>query len=251
MKIFIDGFGVVAQSIIRKLLENHSVSPTDIYINTYKRVENSALIDYINKMGLRHKYENYSNDFFYESVIEFSPDIIMSLYGRRIIPARYLMLAKHGTFNLHPSLLPEYKGCFSAPWAIINLEKTTGITIHELVEQVDSGKILHQESMPIYDNETGYSLWHRAASRFIAIFDDFFKNYLAGSVRQEMMPSGGSYYPRILPFEGIIDERWHEVKVDAFIRAMHFPPFKGALLKRGNSVLEIESLERFKLAIRQ
>lgn len=251
MKIFIDGFGVVAQSIIRKLLENHSIDPKDIYLNTYKLAENSGLMDYVNQIGLRYKCEAYANELLYESVNEFSPDIIMSLYGRRIIPGRYLKLAKRGTFNLHPSLLPQYKGCFSAPWAIINLEKSTGITIHELVEEVDSGRILRQEVMPIYHNETGYYLWHRAASRFIAIFDEFFENYLAGNVRQEIMPSGGSYYPRALPFEGLIDESWDDVKVDAFIRAMHFPPYKGALLKRGEAVLEIESMEKFKLAIRR
>ena len=250
MKIFIDGFGVVAQSITRKLLENHNIDPKNIYINTYDLVGNSSFLNYVKSMGLHYEYTAYENELLYDSVNEFSPDILMSLYGRRIIPVRYLKLAKLGTFNLHPSLLPQYKGCFSTPWAIINLEKTTGITIHELVEKVDCGKILHQETIPICENETGYSLWHKAASRFIAIFDEFFENYLAGNIKPEVMPSGGSYYPRAVPFDGIIDEKWDEVQVDAFIRAMHFPPFMGALLKRGDSFLEIESIEKFKLTIR-
>ena len=160
MKIFIEWFGVVAQSITRKLLENHSINPKNIYIKTYDLVENSIFLDYVNRMGLHYQYTGYSCGRFYDSVNEFSPDILMSLYGRSIIPVRYLKLAKLGTFNLHSSLLPQYKGCFSAPWAIINLEEASGITIHELdltiselaevVKAVSSfeGKIQFDESMP-------------------------------------------------------------------------------------------------------
>ena len=153
MKIFIEWFGVVAQSITRKLLENHSINPKNIYIKTYDLVENSIFLDYVNRMGLHYQYTGYSCGRFYDSVNEFSPDILMSLYGRSIIPVRYLKLAKLGTFNLHSSLLPQYKGCFSAPWAIINLEEASGITIHELVEKVDCGRILYQESIPIYKSD--------------------------------------------------------------------------------------------------
>lgn len=245
MKIFIDGFGVVAQSITRKLLENHDVKSDEIYINTYRRVENSVYIDFIKNMGLKSTFSSYDDECFYDSVVEFSPEIIVSLYGRRIIPVKFLKLAKFGTFNLHPSLLPQYKGCFSGVWAIINQETITGITIHQIEESVDSGSILYQEPIVIDDNETGYSLWHKTASRFVAVFDEFFKNYLEGNIRQEVMPSGGSYYTRALPFGGVIDESWDEAKVNAFIRSMHFPPFKGALLKNGDTVLEIESIEQF------
>ena len=57
--------------------------------------------------------------------------------------------------NLHPSLLPEYKGCFSCPWTIINGERKTGITFHEITEGIDSGNILQQHEVGILDNETG------------------------------------------------------------------------------------------------
>lgn len=251
MKIFIDGYGVVAQSITRKLLENHNINAKDIYINTYEVMENSSFLDYVNRMELRYKDADYKSELLYNEVNEFSPDILVSLYGRRIIPARYLKLAKLGTFNLHPSLLPQYKGCFSAPWAIINLEKNSGITFHEMDEKVDCGRILYQEVLPITNDETAYSLWHKSASRFIAVFDQFFKNYLEGNIMPEVMPGGGSNYGRALPFDGIIDEDWDEVRVEAFIRAMHFPPFSGALLKRGTSFLEIDSIETYKLAIKK
>lgn len=115
-----------------------------------------------------------------------------------------------------------------------------------MVESVDCGDILYQEPFVIDDNETGYSIWHKTASKFISIFDEFFKNYLSGNIRNSAMPPGGSYYPRSLPFGGFIVESWDEVRIDAFIRAMHFPPFKGALLKRGDLSLEVDSIEKFR-----
>ena len=55
--------------------------------------------------------------------------------------------------NLHPSLLPYYKGCFSSVWALINNEKETGITYHILTSDVDKGNILIQEKIKNVDND--------------------------------------------------------------------------------------------------
>ena len=251
MKVFIDGFGVVAQSITRKLIENHAIKPSSIFVNTYDLPQNSSYIEFLNNNSLKYSFSSYKDSNFCASVKDFSPDILMSLYGRRIIPSEVLELAKYGTFNLHPSLLPLYKGCFSGVWAIINQETYTGITIHEIANSIDSGNILYQNKVLIGPDETGYSIWHKTASMFISCFDEFFAAYLSGNIISQQMPSGGSYYSRSIPYDGFIDENWSEQKVDSFIRALHFPPFKGALLKRGNAIFEINSLTQFKYLINQ
>lgn len=251
MKIFIDGFGVVAHAITRKLLENHNVDIKNIFVNTYLLPENYPYLSFLEKNKINHTCASYKDDSFYQILREFSPDMVMSLYGRRIIPEKFLNLAKLGSFNLHPSLLPMYQGCFSGPWAIINMEAFTGITIHEMIGDVDSGDILYQQPILIDEYETGYSIWHKTASEFIYIFDEFFKNYLAGSINPKKMPEGGCYYPRKLPYDGFIDESWNETRIDAFIRAMYFPPFKGALLRRKNKILEINSKKYYKTVVRK
>ena len=98
MKILIDGYGIVGQSITRKLIQNHNFKLKDILINTYDVVDNCLFFHFIESMGLKYNYSSYNNESFYETVIEFSPDIIMSLYGRRIIPVKFLNLAKFGYF---------------------------------------------------------------------------------------------------------------------------------------------------------
>ena len=245
MKIYVDGYGIVAHSIIRKLIENHEILSNNLLVNTYKLKENSEFIEFLENNNIKYFQSAYSNSKVKYLVNEFSPDIIASIYGRRLIPNMILNLARKGTFNLHPSLLPKYKGCFSCPWAIINMEQTTGVTFHEMSSSIDSGSILYQKKINIDYQETGYSLWHKAASEFISRFDDFFQKYRNDEHVIQNMPNGGTYYPRALPFNGVINTSWNEKKIDHFIRALFFPPFRSAQLKLGNEFIEIDTLERF------
>lgn len=243
MKFFIDGYGVVAQSITRKLLEVHHVNPNDILVNTYKVLENNLYIEFLRERKINYfdlNYREFQNEF-----IEFSPDYLLSLYGRRIIPQVILKNVKYRAVNLHPSLLPEYKGCFSCPWTIINREKKTGITFHEIAEGIDSGNILQQYEVEILDNETGFSLYHKLASIFINSFDSFYIKLLNDDLSPNKMPNGGDYYPRKIPFKGYINRNWSYNQIDAFIRALHFPPFKGAILKVKDREFEIDHLEQY------
>ena len=108
--------------------------------------------------------------------------------------------------NLHPSLLPYYKGCFSSVWAIINNEKA-GITFHECVAEVDKGNIILQEKISINEIDTGYSLFHKLITLGIRNLDKLFNllddNYLGVSQTGE-----GSYYKREVPFNNKIDKNW-------------------------------------------
>ena len=243
MKIFIDGFGVVAHSIIRKLLANHSIRKSDILVNTYDSQENFIFQKYLEKEGIRFLFGNY--DVIFDEIYRFQPDYFFSLYGRRIVPREILKLVKIKSINLHPSFLPEYKGCFSCPWVIINREKFTGITFHEIIEKVDSGDILFQEKVMLDGTETAFSLYYKLAGMFVTRFDDFFINLVNQKIIPIKMTRGGIHYPRKVPHSGYIDIKWSVEKIEAFIRAMHFPPHQGAILKQGNMETEINSIQEF------
>ena len=67
----------------------------------------------------------------------------------RMLPEVVWDMPKHGTFNLHASLLPQYRGAAPINWAIINGEKETGATTFFLTHEIDTGKIILQEKIPI------------------------------------------------------------------------------------------------------
>jgi len=70
----------------------------------------------------------------------------------RMLPEVVWSMPRLGTFNLHASLLPQYRGAAPINWAIINGEKETGITTFFITHEIDTGKIIQQEKIPI--NET-------------------------------------------------------------------------------------------------
>lgn len=72
----------------------------------------------------------------------------------RILPAAIFEMPPKGTFNLHASLLPDYRGAAPINWAIINGEKETGVTTFFLEQKVDTGNIIFQERVAIGENET-------------------------------------------------------------------------------------------------
>jgi methionyl-tRNA formyltransferase len=76
----------------------------------------------------------------------------------RMLPEVVWSMPKHGTFNLHASLLPNYRGAAPINWAIINGEKETGVTTFFLKHQIDTGDLIFQEKVPITAQETAGSL---------------------------------------------------------------------------------------------
>lgn len=72
----------------------------------------------------------------------------------RMLPKVVWAMPEQGTFNLHGSLLPKYRGAAPINWAIINGETETGVTTFFLQEAIDTGDIIFQEKMPIGENET-------------------------------------------------------------------------------------------------
>ena len=82
----------------------------------------------------------------------------------RMLPQAVWAMPPLGTFNLHASLLPQYRGAAPINWAIINGEKETGVTTFLLNEKIDEGRILMQRSTPIADDDTAGTLHDRLAA---------------------------------------------------------------------------------------
>lgn len=79
----------------------------------------------------------------------------------RMLPESVWSMPGIGTFNLHASLLPQYRGAAPINWAIINGEKETGATTFFLKHEIDTGSIIFQEKEPIHDNDTVGTLYER------------------------------------------------------------------------------------------
>jgi methionyl-tRNA formyltransferase len=83
----------------------------------------------------------------------------------RMLPEIVWSMPRLGTFNLHASLLPQYRGAAPINWAIINGEKETGITTFFLKHEIDTGSIIFQEKEPIHEDDDVGSLYERLMNK--------------------------------------------------------------------------------------
>ncbi len=119
----------------------------------------------VKKYALEHNIkvlqpEKLKSPEFIDDLHALQPDVQV-VVAFRMLPQIVWELPPLGTFNMHASLLPQYRGAAPINHAIINGEKETGVTTFLLDKEIDTGKILMQEKMPILFNETAGHLHNR------------------------------------------------------------------------------------------
>ncbi|MFH1289406.1 MAG: methionyl-tRNA formyltransferase [Patescibacteria group bacterium] len=116
-------------------------------------------------------------------LIESNPDVgILASYGK-ILDKKTVNSIKMGILNVHPSLLPKYRGPAPVQSAIINGETETGVTVFKLDEKIDHGPILGQKKEEIRKDDTSLSLYNRLFILGAQIIKESLENYLNGSIK--------------------------------------------------------------------
>lgn len=105
-----------------------------------------------------------NNKEFKDEIRELKPDIICVVSYGKILPKSFIEIPEKGCINLHPSLLPKYRGPAPMQWAILNGDKKTGATIMYINEKMDEGDIILQKEVDINDDETTGELWARLST---------------------------------------------------------------------------------------
>lgn len=130
---------------------------------------------------------------FLQSCKNFSPDLIISFYYNKIIQDEILAIANLAV-NFHGSLLPNYAGAHALNWQIINGEKQSGVTIHELTSTVDGGRIISQDSFRIEFNDTANDVLKKGIFCATKMLEGFFEDYKCGMIRMyQQVPDGTEF----------------------------------------------------------
>jgi len=157
-----------------------------------------------------------------------NPDLIFSFYYRNMLPMPLLTSARLGAFNMHGSLLPKFRGRAPLNWAILNGATETGVTLHEMTEKPDAGRIVDQQAVPIGPDETAVEVFHRMTDAAEQVLRRSIKDLVSGKVKFRPNDlSKGSYYGRRRPEDGRIDWSKSAKEIHDLVRAVA-PPFPGA-----------------------
>ena len=96
-----------------------------------------------------------------DTLVQLNPDLFCVVAYGKILPKDILEIPKLGSINVHGSLLPKYRGAAPIQWAVLNGDKTTGITTMYMAEGMDTGDIILKQEVEIGENETTGELWER------------------------------------------------------------------------------------------
>ncbi len=142
---------------------------------------------------------------FLELFRQLAPDLVVVVAFGQILPREMLELPRRGCINVHPSLLPMYRGAAPLNWAIIRGETTTGVTIMQMDEGMDSGDILLQEETAIGDRETVGELHDRLAVRGAQLLMETIRMIEAGTImRIPQDHAAATFAPRLKKEDGLI-----------------------------------------------
>jgi methionyl-tRNA formyltransferase len=148
------------------------------------------------------------------------PDILVVVAYGVIFGPKFLECFPRGGVNLHPSLLPKYRGPAPVNAAILNGDPETGITIQRIAREVDSGDIILQERVPLTGRETAASLTALTAERGAVLLSDALDLIVRDAAVYTPQDAGGATYClRIEKEDGRIDWRRPAVEIERMVRA--------------------------------
>jgi len=151
---------------------------------------------------------------------------IVIAYGK-IIPKQVIESFKFGVLNIHPSLLPKYRGSSPVQATILNRDKQTGITIIKLDDEMDHGPIVAQKKIDLSQNETSSMLHDALAKEGAKLMIKILPDYINGKIKpKEQNHSRATFTKKLSKKDAEIQKNSTIESVESFVRAMN--PWPGA-----------------------
>ncbi len=155
-----------------------------------------------------------------DTLRDLEPDLIVVAAYAQIIPETILNLPKYGCLNIHPSLLPKYRGASPVHAAILNGDKLTGVSIMLMDKTLDTGPILSQESLKIDNDETTITLLVKTAELGAKLLIPTIKKYAKGQIIPQPQASEKvSYVKMFEKKDGLINWGKPATEIERLVRA--------------------------------
>lgn len=163
------------------------------------------------------------------AVLALAPDLVVLADYGQLVPAPLLEVA-HGALNLHPSLLPRYRGASPIPATILAGDRETGVTLMRMDAGLDSGPLVGVERIPLTGNESAPQLEERLATVAADLLDRSLRPWLRGELTARPQPSAGVTTTRPLRRDdGRLDPAIPSSQLERQVRA--YQPWPGSWLE--------------------
>jgi methionyl-tRNA formyltransferase len=171
-----------------------------------------------------------------------APDFLFSFYYRHMLKAPWLQLPRRGAFNMHGSLLPQFRGRAPVNWAVIEGATQTGATLHRMNEKPDNGAIVDQCAVPILIDDTAHEVFGKVVVAAEIVLARSLPLLLAGTaVERAQDLSQGRYFGGRKPEDGLIPGSANARQIHNLVRALAPPHYPGAFCHVGGERIRIDS----------
>ncbi|GLR19996.1 methionyl-tRNA formyltransferase [Portibacter lacus] len=163
----------------------------------------------------------------------------------RMLPVVVWDMPKHGTYNLHGSLLPKYRGAAPIHWAVVNGETETGVTSFKLKHEIDTGDVLFQEKISIGREETTGEVYNRLKELGAEVVLKTVRAIIEDNI--QLLPQDASLISKAPKLHREVCEiNWEDEMevIRNFVRGMN--PFPGAWFSFSGTVMKVYKTENIK-----
>lgn len=168
------------------------------------------------------EYDNLDSELFISKIKSLNADIAVVCSFNYKIPKIMLESVKDGFINVHPSLLPDYRGSNPYSAVILNNEEETGITLHFMDETFDTGDMILQKRIKMSELETMGTLFNRLNIMALDSLNEILKKYEQGTIHKIKQPDGVFKSGANLPEKDLfIDYNNSAEKIERLIRALN------------------------------
>ena len=178
----------------------------------------------------------------YEFLKEINPDLIITLAYGQIVPEGLLNIPRFGCLNLHGSLLPKYRGAAPIQYALINGDKVSGMTLMEMVKEMDAGKMYAKKEVIVDKDDNCTSLFNKMTEAAKELIIEALPKYIDGELKgEEQDENEVSICPTIKPEQERLSFNYSTKEMWGWIRGLSDHP--GAYLMLDNQKFKIFKAE--------
>lgn len=127
-----------------------------------------------------------------------APELLVVVAYGRILPQAFLDVAKYGSINVHGSLLPKYRGAAPIQWAVLNGDKTTGVSVQYMAAAMDAGDVIAARETEIGEFETSGELFDRLKTLGAELLAETVRKIASGSVIRVPQNEADATYTKML-----------------------------------------------------
>lgn len=228
MRVVMFGYQTWGHRTLQALLESeHDVVLVVTHPKSdhaYEKIWSDSVADLAEEHGVPVLIRNRPDDELFERLEEAAPDIIVANNWRTWIPPRIFGLPRHGTLNVHDSLLPQYAGFSPLIWALINGEPEVGVTAHMMNDELDAGDIVRQEAVPVGPTDTATDLFHKTVDLIAPVTIGALRLIASGQTEfTKQDRSRASFFHKRADEDSRIDWSWPAEDLERLVRAQSEP----------------------------